>query len=180
MPDPATLQRFRTAVDREKSGTQLAEIVDDLHQAGYTTMAHEVLKDHTKGFAKDHPRIDLLRHKGNRDDEGLAGGGVARHREGPRTGWSRRCGPGCRSTSGCAATLPDPMAYDLAVVGAGIIGLAVAREWETTAPDDTVVILERETAPAQHQTGHNPGVIHGGIHYQPGSLKARLCVEVRG
>ena len=64
MPDPATLQRFRTAVDREKSGTQLAEIVDDLHQAGYTTMAHEVLKTTPKGFAKDHPRIDLLRHKG--------------------------------------------------------------------------------------------------------------------
>lgn len=64
MPDPAALQRFRTAVDREKSGTKLAEIVDDLHRAGYTTMAHEVLKTTPKGFAKDHPRIELLRHKG--------------------------------------------------------------------------------------------------------------------
>ena len=64
MPDPATLQRFRTAVDRDKSGAQLAEIVDALHKAGYQTMAHEVLKTAPKGFAKDHPRIELLRHKG--------------------------------------------------------------------------------------------------------------------
>lgn len=64
MPDPATLARYRTAVDREKSGSQLAEIVDALHQAGYQTMAHEVLKTAPKGFAKGHPRIELLRHKG--------------------------------------------------------------------------------------------------------------------
>jgi len=64
MPDAAALQRYRTAVDREKSGTQLAEIVDVLHKAGYQTMAHEVLKTAPKGFAKEHPRIDLLRHKG--------------------------------------------------------------------------------------------------------------------
>lgn len=64
MPDSAALQRFRTAVDREKSGTQLAEIVADLHRGGYQTMAHEVLKTVPRGFAKDHPRIDLLRHKG--------------------------------------------------------------------------------------------------------------------
>ncbi len=64
MPDPATLQRYRTAVDREKSGTELSAIVDDLHRAGYRTMAHEVLKTAPKGFPKDHPRIELLRHKG--------------------------------------------------------------------------------------------------------------------
>jgi L-2-hydroxyglutarate oxidase len=67
--------------------------------------------------------------------------------------------------------------HDLVVVGAGIVGLAVAREWNRRRPADTVAVLERETAPAQHQTGHNSGVIHGGIYYQPGSLKARLCVE---
>ena len=64
MPDTATLQRYRTAVDREKSGTELAEIVERLHAAGYQTMAHEVLKTAPKGFPKDHPRIELLRHKG--------------------------------------------------------------------------------------------------------------------
>ena len=64
MPDPAALQRYRTAVDRAKSGAELAEIVAALHQAGYQTMAHEVLKTTPRGFPKDHPRIDLLRHKG--------------------------------------------------------------------------------------------------------------------
>lgn len=70
-----------------------------------------------------------------------------------------------------------PPIDDLVVVGAGIVGLAVAREWNRRRPDDTVTVLEREGAPAQHQSGHNSGVIHGGIYYQPGSLKARLCVE---
>lgn len=69
------------------------------------------------------------------------------------------------------------MTYDLVVVGAGIVGLAVAREWNRRRPEDTAVVVEREAGPAQHQTGHNSGVIHGGIYYQPGSLKARLCVE---
>lgn len=64
MPDGPTLQRYRTAVDREKSGRQLAEIVAALHVDGYETMAHEVLKAVPRGFAKDHPRIDLLRYKG--------------------------------------------------------------------------------------------------------------------
>lgn len=63
------------------------------------------------------------------------------------------------------------------VVGAGIVGLAVAREWITRRPDDSVVVLEREPGPARHQSGHNSGVIHGGIYYPPGSLKARLCVD---
>ena len=67
--------------------------------------------------------------------------------------------------------------YDLVVVGAGIVGLAVAREWLLRFPEDSVAVLEREAGPAQHQTGHNSGVVHGGIYYQPGSLKARLCVE---
>jgi uncharacterized protein (TIGR02453 family) len=64
MPDSAALQRYRTAVTREKSGTELAEIVAALHKAGYQTMAHEVLKTAPRGMPKDHPRIDLLRHKG--------------------------------------------------------------------------------------------------------------------
>lgn len=67
--------------------------------------------------------------------------------------------------------------YDLVVVGAGILGLAVAREWRNRYPQDAVAVVEAEPAPAAHQSGHNSGVIHGGIYYQPGSLKARLCVE---
>jgi 2-hydroxyglutarate dehydrogenase len=66
---------------------------------------------------------------------------------------------------------------DIAVVGAGIVGLAVARELLRRSPSRKVVVLEREQAVGRHQTGHNSGVIHAGIYYQPGSLKARLCVE---
>ena len=73
--------------------------------------------------------------------------------------------------------MASPTTHDLVVVGAGIVGLAVAREWTLRRPADSVAVLEREDSPARHQTGHNSGVIHGGIYYQPGSLKARLCVE---
>ncbi|HXW15154.1 MAG TPA: L-2-hydroxyglutarate oxidase [Terriglobia bacterium] len=66
--------------------------------------------------------------------------------------------------------------FDFAIIGAGIVGLAVAREVLSRCPDCTLLILEKEKAIACHQTGHNSGVIHSGIYYQPGSLKARLCV----
>jgi L-2-hydroxyglutarate oxidase len=66
--------------------------------------------------------------------------------------------------------------YDVAIVGAGILGLATAREVLARRPDASVVVLEREDRVAAHQTGHNSGVIHAGIYYTPGSLKAQLCV----
>jgi (S)-2-hydroxyglutarate dehydrogenase len=69
-----------------------------------------------------------------------------------------------------------PADCDLVVVGAGIVGLAVARELAHRHPDATLVVLEREPWIASHQTGHSSGVIHAGIYYRPGSLKARLCV----
>jgi L-2-hydroxyglutarate oxidase len=68
---------------------------------------------------------------------------------------------------------------DLIVVGAGILGLAVAREWLNRHPDLRVLVLEKEARIAAHQTGHNSGVIHAGIYYAPGSLKARLCTAGR-
>lgn len=61
------------------------------------------------------------------------------------------------------------------VVGGGILGLATARQLISTQADAEVVVLEREGAVAQHQTSHNSGVVHAGIYYAPGSLKARLC-----
>jgi (S)-2-hydroxyglutarate dehydrogenase len=67
--------------------------------------------------------------------------------------------------------------YDVAIVGAGIVGLAVAREILKRRPGASMVVIERESDVARHQTGHNSGVVHGGIYYEPGSLKARLCVE---
>ena len=70
-----------------------------------------------------------------------------------------------------------PERCDLAVVGGGIIGLAVARALARRNPLASVCVLEREHQVATHQTGHNSGVIHAGVYYTPGSLKARLCVE---
>jgi (S)-2-hydroxyglutarate dehydrogenase len=70
-----------------------------------------------------------------------------------------------------------PERCDLAVVGGGIVGLAVARELSRRNPLASVCVLEREHQLATHQTGHNSGVIHAGVYYTPGSLKARLCVE---
>jgi uncharacterized protein (DUF2461 family) len=64
MPDSAALQRYRAAVAREESGAELVSIVVALREAGFTTMAHEVLKTAPRGTAADHPRIELLRHKG--------------------------------------------------------------------------------------------------------------------
>jgi 2-hydroxyglutarate dehydrogenase len=66
---------------------------------------------------------------------------------------------------------------DLAIVGAGIVGLATARELQRRRPDARVVVLEREDRVGVHQTGSNSGVAHAGIYYKPGSLKAKLCVE---
>jgi L-2-hydroxyglutarate oxidase len=70
--------------------------------------------------------------------------------------------------------------WDVVVVGAGILGLATARELLTRTPDKRVLVLEREKDIAAHQTSHNSGVVHAGIYYVPGSLKAQLCTEGRG
>jgi len=67
--------------------------------------------------------------------------------------------------------------YDVAIVGGGIVALATAYALSERAPRTRLVILEKEPRLAQHQTGHNSGVIHSGIYYRPGSLKARTCVE---
>ncbi|WP_250008429.1 L-2-hydroxyglutarate oxidase [Actinoplanes sp. M2I2] len=63
------------------------------------------------------------------------------------------------------------------VVGAGIVGLAVAREVTRRRPGTRVVVFEKEDRVAAHQTGHNSGVVHAGLYYPPGSLKARLCTR---
>jgi 2-hydroxyglutarate dehydrogenase len=70
-----------------------------------------------------------------------------------------------------------PERCEVAIVGGGILGLAVARELTRRLPRLSVCVLEREGELATHQTGHNSGVIHAGIYYVPGSLKARLCVQ---
>jgi L-2-hydroxyglutarate oxidase len=66
--------------------------------------------------------------------------------------------------------------FDAIVIGAGILGLAVARRLLVNRPRLSVLVVEKEQEVASHQSGHNSGVIHSGIYYAPGSLKARLCV----
>jgi 2-hydroxyglutarate dehydrogenase len=70
-----------------------------------------------------------------------------------------------------------PAECDLVVVGGGILGQAVARELLSRRPGSRLAVLEAEPRIGVHQTGRSSGVIHSGIYYEPGSLKARLCVE---
>src|SRR5581483_2704642 len=65
--------------------------------------------------------------------------------------------------------------FDLAVIGGGIVGLATAYRFTRRFPGKRVVVLEKEARLAEHQTGHNSGVLHSGIYYRPGSLKALNC-----
>ncbi len=67
--------------------------------------------------------------------------------------------------------------YDLCIVGGGIVGAATAFSFQQAYPDLKVLLIEKEGRPAPHQTGHNSGVIHSGIYYKPGSLKALNCVK---
>lgn len=68
-----------------------------------------------------------------------------------------------------------PERSDLVVIGGGIVGLATAYQYTQRFPEAVVTVLEKEAAVAQHQTGHNSGVLHSGIYYKPGSLKAINC-----
>ena len=66
--------------------------------------------------------------------------------------------------------------YNVILIGGGVVGLAVALEIARRFPHLRLLLLEKENAVARHQSGHNSGVIHSGVYYKPGSLKARLCV----
>jgi (S)-2-hydroxyglutarate dehydrogenase len=67
--------------------------------------------------------------------------------------------------------------YNVVIIGGGIVGLASALKIKEANPRYRVVVLEKEKKVAQHQTGHNSGVIHSGLYYKPGSLKAKNCVD---
>jgi L-2-hydroxyglutarate oxidase LhgO len=66
--------------------------------------------------------------------------------------------------------------YEIAVVGGGIVGMSFAMQAAAAFPGSRLIVLEKEAGLARHQTGHNSGVIHSGVYYKPGSLKAKLCV----
>lgn len=82
-----------------------------------------------------------------------------------------------RSDGGLASTLPVTDEYQIAIIGGGIVGLATARALLEARADLSVVILEKESAPGRHQSTHNSGVLHCGLYYTPGSLKAKLAVS---
>jgi L-2-hydroxyglutarate oxidase len=67
--------------------------------------------------------------------------------------------------------------FDFIIIGGGIIGLSTAWRLKKRYPNKKIRLLEKESGLAQHQTGHNSGVIHAGVYYEPGSLKARFCKE---
>lgn len=69
------------------------------------------------------------------------------------------------------------MDYDIVIVGGGIVGLATALQIQRKKPGLTLLLLEKERALARHQTGNNSGVIHSGLYYKPGSLKATNCIR---
>ncbi|MCO4815226.1 MAG: L-2-hydroxyglutarate oxidase [Flavobacteriales bacterium] len=71
------------------------------------------------------------------------------------------------------------MTYDIAIVGGGIVGGATLYKLQTKYPHLKIVLIEKEEKLANHQTGHNSGVIHSGLYYKPGSLKAKNCIEGR-
>lgn len=67
--------------------------------------------------------------------------------------------------------------YDFIIVGGGILAMSTAMQLIKAYPDQKILVVEKEDSPAQHQTGRNSGVIHAGVYYTPGSLKARFCLE---
>lgn len=71
------------------------------------------------------------------------------------------------------------MTYDFTIAGAGIVGLSTAYKLSLQYPDASILLLEKESGVAAHQTGHNSGVIHSGIYYKPGSYKAKNCIDGR-
>ena len=163
----------------------------DLGGTDLTLAIHEVLMPDIDSTATPHPYLVAMVQRGDlgaktgrgffkwhratpaptRRDQSRTRGAVAGHLDvrGRRT--TRR-----RSTR-IMSVREGTDEFDVVVVGAGILGLAVARELRHRFPSISMVVVERESDVAQHQTGHNSGVIHSGVYYTPGSLKARLCVE---
>ena len=80
------------------------------------------------------------------------------------------------SANGSNSGSVESQQYDVAIVGGGIIGLSTAMQLLERSPDLSIAVIEKEERLAQHQTGHNSGVIHSGIYYRPGSWKSTFCV----
>ena len=75
--------------------------------------------------------------------------------------------------------MEDTKTFDLLIVGGGIVGAATFYKLQLRNPELKLALVEKEKSLAAHQTGHNSGVIHSGLYYKPGSLKAKNCVKGR-
>src|SRR5689334_1264222 len=84
-------------------------------------------------------------------------------------------GPRPSATFAISGCPPMTTKVDVLVVGGGIVGIAAAREILARRPGISLTVVDKEPSVGRHQTGHNSGVIHSGIYYAPGSLKAQLC-----
>jgi L-2-hydroxyglutarate oxidase len=73
--------------------------------------------------------------------------------------------------------MKDDLTHDFIVIGGGILGMSTAQTLHRRYPGASILVLDKESGPAKHQTGRNSGVIHAGVYYKPGSLKARFCKE---
>ncbi|XP_012579802.1 PREDICTED: L-2-hydroxyglutarate dehydrogenase, mitochondrial isoform X2 [Condylura cristata] len=113
--------------------------------------------------------LSVVRYLGSACGRALGGfpGGFAASR--PAAGRPRSLCQGSRRAS--------TSSFDIVIIGGGIVGLASARALILQHPTLSIGVLEKEKDLAVHQTGHNSGVIHSGIYYKPGSLKAKLCVQ---
>ena len=69
------------------------------------------------------------------------------------------------------------MEFDIAIIGGGIVGAATFYQLQKKNPTLKIALFEKENILAKHQTGHNSGVLHSGLYYKPGSLKAKNCIE---
>jgi (S)-2-hydroxyglutarate dehydrogenase len=86
------------------------------------------------------------------------------------------CGSDCGARDFLVASSMTDSRYDVVIIGGGVVGLGVALEITRRFPRLRLQLLEKEDRVARHQSGHNSGVIHSGVYYKPGSMKARLCV----
>ena len=95
----------------------------------------------------------------------------------PKVGWLNYNGWECLRTRSVSLIWDsrEMDSFDLVVVGGGVVGLATAYQFGQRFPDRTIAVIEKEPQVAAHQTGHNSGVLHSGIYYKPGSLKAVNC-----